>query len=128
MNEKEAVEKGLQFTGCYNFFKEVVRLRIEEDKKKYPNAKIYLVPVKGSKLSRGGAKDGYSAYACPKYFAYKMIESLGGSADVYGRFEKNIDQAKKIYDESVKKATENFEKEKEALQNAIKMINEVKTK
>lgn len=73
MTEKQAIEQGLHFTGMYSSNKDETKSKIEEERKKYPLARIVLVNTPYT--SRSGK--GYSAYACNKYSAYQTLESLG---------------------------------------------------
>lgn len=77
MNEQQAHAQGLHFTGIYSSDKEEVKTRIANDRKKYSKARIVLVNVPHSKLSRSGPGMGYSAYADDIYSAYDLIEHAG---------------------------------------------------
>lgn len=77
MTEKQAIEQGLHFTGIYSSNKDEVKSNIEEARKKYPLAKIVLV--------NRSPRNGYSAYACNKYSAYKTLESLGNIEEKHNK-------------------------------------------
>ena len=106
MTEQQAREQGLNFTGIYSSNKEEVKERIAEIRKKFPKARIALVNVPHSKLSRGGPGMGYSAYADKTYSAYQIIERAGNvekkHADllktIKERYEQDLSEEKARYD------------------------------
>jgi len=75
MNEHQARQEGLEFTGIYNFSKEETKAKIAKERKEKPKARIVLVRVPHDKLSRGGAGCGYAAYADKYYRAYDNLEN-----------------------------------------------------
>jgi hypothetical protein len=90
MNEVQARQEGLHFTGVYSSNKEEVKERISKERKECPKARIVLVNVPHNKLSRSGPGMGYSAYADNVWSAYRAIEdctrqlaSIPGSRQYY---------------------------------------------
>lgn len=76
MNEHQARQEGLEFTGIYNFNKEETKARIVRERKEKPKTRIVLVRVPHSKLSRGGPGCGWAVYACPKFRAYDLLKDF----------------------------------------------------
>ena len=76
MNEHQARQEGLEFTGIYNFNKEETKAKIAKERKEKPKARIVLVRVPHSKLSRGYTPGscGWAAYADKYYRAYNHLE------------------------------------------------------
>jgi len=70
MNEKQAEQEDLRFTGIYSSDKEEVKIRILEALKTRPKSRIILVTSPASPLSRSHSGSGWSAYADKVYFAY----------------------------------------------------------
>ena len=74
MNEKQAVAKGYSFNGAYSRDKEVIKIRIEDEKKKGNKAVLVTIPV--NKLSRSANRaPGYSMYVI-KSEANKKAEAI----------------------------------------------------
>jgi hypothetical protein len=107
MTEKQAREEGLHFTGIYSSYKDEVKTRIADIRKKYVSARIVLVNVPHSKLSRSGPGMGYSAYACPKYRAYQMLEQLGNIEEVHAKALADIEAKRQtmLFDEQTRYET-----------------------
>ena len=74
MNERQAHQEGLHFTGIYSHDKEHVKTQILELRKLYPKARIVLVSIPPDPLSRSSHGIGYSAYADKIYSAYQTIK------------------------------------------------------
>src|SRR5271157_1768014 len=70
MNEYQAQQEGLHFTGIYSSDKEEVKKRIAESRTKYPKARIVLVNVPSF------LRVGYTAYADNIYSAYENLQEL----------------------------------------------------
>jgi len=75
MNERQAIESGLHFTGVYSKDREEVKVRMSELRSKRPGAKICLVNVPHSKLSRSGPGMGYAIYGDSVFSDYEVIET-----------------------------------------------------
>ena len=69
--EKEAIERGYEFTGIYSHDKAEVKNRQNE----YTGYKTLLVNVPPNKLSRGHHGMGYSVYVEPRYARDQAIEN-----------------------------------------------------
>jgi hypothetical protein len=114
MNERQAQEQGLHFTGHYSSDKDEVKRCIAEDRVKYPKARIVLVNVPHSKLSRSGPGMGYSAYADDKYSAYRTLERLGNVDQNHNvrllqlkvAYEKRLEEENARYDREINNACE----------------------
>jgi len=116
MNEKQAKQEGLNFTGIYSSNKDVVKNRIAEIRKEFPKVRIVLVNVPYSKLSRSGPGMGYSAYADEIYRAYDTIKSAGDVQAVH------VARVKYIQDKADKELAE-----EEARFNAVnESVNKAK--
>jgi len=108
--EKEAQARGYGFTGVYSSDKEEVKSR----QKDYEGYKTLLVTVPHSKYSRIGGGCGYSIYAEPKYFYDGRISNL--IVKITSKDER-LNEAKKEYDEKIKKINDDIEAaEKELIQ------------
>lgn len=107
MNEKQAIDSGLHFTGCYDKDKEVVKARVNELRSKRPGAKICLVNVPHSKLSRSGPGMGYAIYGDELYSDYEMVERNCNFEKEYNdtlvylraQYEKKVEEEKNKYEE-----------------------------
>lgn len=99
MNEKQAEEKGYNFTGIYEFDEVPVKDKLEKIRQSGYKAVMVMVP--GSSLSRGGPRRGYSVYAENKYFTDK----------------EKIDLRKRLAHISPRKLTawENYQKESDEI-------------
>ena len=119
MNERQAQQEGLNFTGIYSFNKDEVKNRITDIRREFPKARIVLVNVPHSKLSRSGPGMGYSAYADEVYRAYETIKSAGDvQADHASRVKYIQDKvAKELADEETR-----FIQVTEAVKSAIETI------
>jgi hypothetical protein len=95
MNEKQAMNEGLSFTGIYSWDKEKVQQRIKEERIKRPKARIVQV----------NTDNGYSAYADNKYDAYRTIED---TARIVENVDSRLAQAKKKYEEKVYEIRNNY--------------------
>jgi hypothetical protein len=118
MNEQSAREQGLNFTGIYSSNKQEVKDRIAEIKTKYPLARVRLVNVPHSRLSRSGPGMGYSAYADKVYSAYKTWEDSKKLIDTHQERLTviSLEYARKVEDENMSFATQ---KEKHAAASQI---------
>ena len=123
MNERMAESQGLQFTGIYKRDKEEVKQRIAEERAKRPKARIILVTVPDSPLSRGGRGTGYSAYADSVYFAYDIRDSARGVID--GK-TKAIEYLKGEYEKKLIEVENRFQQAVMQLQESDILIGEVK--
>jgi hypothetical protein len=103
MNKRQAAQEGLHFTGIYSRSKEETKSRIEEARKKYPKARIVLVPEPYDKLSRYYPGCGYSAYADSVYSAYQQLE------DSAKRLDRHVARVSAIQEEFNKKIAEENE-------------------
>ena len=119
MNERQAELEGLHFTGIYNFDKEATKTRIAEERKKYPGARIVMVYEPGSKLSRGGARGGYSAYADDMYSALKLIRECEGMHD---RHKIALRALKEEYNNKVEQCEAGYKSRIEKLNEAEKFV------
>jgi hypothetical protein len=72
MNEVQARQEGLSFTGHYSQDKDEVKANAKKIRDAGFNARVVNVPT--SKLSRGSHSMGYSVYADKHYFAQQTIE------------------------------------------------------
>jgi hypothetical protein len=120
MTEQQATSEGLNFTGIYSFNKDEVKTRIAGLRKEFPKARIVLVNVPHSKLSRSGPGMGCSAYADNVYRAYDTIKSAG---DVQASY---IARVKYIQDNAAKELADAeawFTKTTESIKAARELIN-----
>jgi len=109
MNERQAEEQGLYFTGIYSWNKEEVQKRIKEERLKRPKTRIVQV-IKGR---------GYSAYADDKYRAYDIIED---TSRIIEDFVGNLQKAKSDYDEKVNEIKNNYEVALQRKEKAMKLL------
>jgi len=98
MTEKEARRQGLETTGIYYRNKEETKKRILEERKKCPQARIVLVTVPDSPLSRGGRGTGYAAYGDEVYRAYSLLEHANQFITAHPRYLQSL---KREYDAKV---------------------------
>ena len=103
MNEAKAKQIGLNFTGCYNSDKEVVKAEAKRIRKLGFNA--YVVTNRASKLSRGQRSGitGWSVYTCERYCAFKSLERLKERKNA---IPSRLEQAKIDYQNAVKEIRE----------------------
>ncbi len=121
MNERQARQEGLEFTGIYSWNKEEVKERIAKERKEKPKARIVLVRIPHNKLSRGGGDGGWSAYADAKYKAYDYIAQYSQRIEhhptvVLNMLEKH-DKERLGLEASLQQYTKIVEKAKEILEN-----------
>jgi len=74
MNERQARERGYEFSGNYSWDKEEIKHKIASYRK--AGFKALLVTIPPNPYSRGGHGPGYSAYLEPKYFLVRSIQDL----------------------------------------------------
>jgi hypothetical protein len=80
MNERQAREKGLSFTGCYKRNKDELQERLLEFRKN--GYKVYIVTEPVSQYSRSCDKSpGYSIYAEQRYFWDKSKKEINQQLD-----------------------------------------------
>jgi hypothetical protein len=72
MNEVQARQEGLSFTGHYSQDKDEVKANAKKIRDAGFNARVVNMPT--SKLSRGSHSMGYSVYADKRYFAQQTID------------------------------------------------------
>lgn len=128
MTEQEATAQGLHFTGIYNRFKEDTKERIAKERIARPKARIVLVRVPDSKLSRGYSAGacGWSAYADEKWSAYERLADLGDVEAKHAARLKKIqdDYATYLQAEENRYKTEQAEKiEAENILNSCKLAS-----
>ncbi|MFA7708473.1 MAG: hypothetical protein WCX73_05980 [Candidatus Pacearchaeota archaeon] len=113
MREKQAYEKGYNFTGAYERDKEVIK----EELKKYKEQgyKAVIVEEPDSPLSRGGRGIGYSIYAERKYFIDQEIEQINKRLSY-------IDTRKQTALEEYNKKIAEIESEKIKMEERLKEI------
>jgi len=90
MNERQAESEGLQFTGIYSRNKEEARARLDQERASHPGAKLKLVTVPDSKLSRGGGGKGWSIYADRVYFLQERLKDLDSSIAAHYSHEQSM--------------------------------------
>lgn len=101
MTENQAEQEGLTFTGIYARSKDEVKERIAKERKEHPKARLVLVTVPDSKLSRGGRGTGYAAYGDEVYQAYQTLKEARRYVDGTAAALKYL---KDEYDKQVKEA------------------------
>lgn len=74
MNEKQAAEKGLSFTGMCDWDKSTLVPKVDDLRKK--GFKAHIVTKPSSPLSRGSRGPMYSVYACRKYTVVEELDRV----------------------------------------------------
>lgn len=121
MNEIQANQEGLNFTGIYSSNKEEVKARIAQERLLYPKARLVIVNSPHSKLSRSGPGMGYSVYADSIYRAYQTIEE---SKKVIQNYASSLDFYKKKFEDEKAKLNEQLDKAQENLRKSLIVVYE----
>jgi hypothetical protein len=119
MNERQAEQEGLEFTGIYNFDKEDTIDRIVKERKEKPRARVVLVRVPHSHLSRGGAGVGWAAYADKYFKAYNLLQDFSKRMENHPTHVLSVlnkhDQERKELEAKFREYTKIVEEAKETL-------------
>jgi len=92
MTERQAREKNLEFTGCYERTHERIDENLERLRKEYPKCKFYKVTVPDNPLSRGIVSRGYSIYASRLYSVMKSIKQLQNATSFHDQRIEAIEE------------------------------------
>ena len=111
MNEQQAREQGLEFTGAFGYDKPKLTAEAAELRKQY-KCRAVLVTVKPSPLSRGHHGTGWSIYAEPKVREVNRMKFLQHKIIHHAGYLRALEEE---HAQAMKKALEEIDKELAAL-------------
>ena len=121
MNERQARQQGLTFTGAYSHNKEEMKTRAKEIRDQSFRAVVCTIPH--NPLSRGHGGEGYSVYACERWAKTQRLAEVNNRLKrIPAERQVAIDACAEILTE-LANTQQTFLKEKEALEQFLNPIS-----